>query len=90
LPSNRSHPLPSGGSGASSASTVWRQVATSGEPEKSARRSSRVISVRRFDVFQPIAVLAAARYWGAATTLIRSCRRRSGNHGIHRTHGSMA
>jgi hypothetical protein len=50
-------------SGASSASTVWRQVATSGEPEKSARRSSRVISVRRFDFFQPIAVLAAARYW---------------------------
>ena len=32
-------------SGASSASTVWRQVATSGEPEKSARRKSLVISV---------------------------------------------
>jgi hypothetical protein len=39
-----------------------------GEPETPARRSSRVISVRRFEFFQPIAVLAAARYWGAATT----------------------
>ena len=36
--------------------------------ETPARRSSRVISVRRFEFFQPIAVLAAARYWGAATT----------------------
>jgi hypothetical protein len=33
-----------------------------------ARRNSRVISVRRFEFFQPIAVLAAARYCGAATT----------------------
>ena len=36
--------------------------------ETPARRSSRVISVRRFEFFQPIAVLAAARYCGAATT----------------------
>jgi len=39
-----------------------------GQPETPARRSSRVISLRRFAFFQPIAVLAAARYWGAATT----------------------
>jgi hypothetical protein len=31
---NRSHPLPSGGSGASNASTVWRQVATAGESNR--------------------------------------------------------
>ena len=34
-----------------------------GQPETPARRKSRVNSVRRFDFFQPIAVLAAARYW---------------------------
>ena len=39
-----------------------------GQPETPARRRSRVISVRRFEFFQPIAVLAAARYCGAATT----------------------
>ena len=39
-----------------------------GQPETPARRRSLVISVRRFEFFQPIAVLAAARYWGAATT----------------------
>jgi len=39
-----------------------------GQPKTSARRSSRVISVRRFEFFQPIAVLAAAQYCGAATT----------------------
>ena len=39
-----------------------------GPPATPARRSSRVISVRRFEFFQPIAVLAAARYCGAATT----------------------
>ena len=39
-----------------------------GQPDTPARRSSRVISVRRFEFFQPIAVLAAARYCGAATT----------------------
>ena len=39
-----------------------------GQPETPARRKSRVISVRRFEFFQPIAVLAAARYCGAATT----------------------
>ncbi len=39
-----------------------------GQPETPVRRSSRVISVRRFEFFQPIAVLAAARYCGAATT----------------------
>ena len=33
-----------------------------------ARRSSRVISVRKFEFFLPIAVLAAARYCGAAIT----------------------
>jgi hypothetical protein len=33
-----------------------------------AERKNRVISVRRFEFFQPIAVLAAARYCGAATT----------------------
>ncbi len=33
-----------------------------------AERQNRVISVRRFEFFQPIAVLAAARYCGAATT----------------------
>ena len=38
------------------------------QPETPARRSSRVISVRRFEFFQPIAVLASARYCGAATT----------------------
>ena len=38
------------------------------QPETPERRNSRVISVRRFEFFQPIAVLAAARYWGAATT----------------------
>ena len=39
-----------------------------GQPDTPARRNSRVISVRRFEFFQPIAVLAAARYCGAATT----------------------
>ena len=39
-----------------------------GQPETPARRSRRIISVRRFEFFQPIAVLAAARYCGAATT----------------------
>ena len=39
-----------------------------GQPETPARRSRRVISVRRLEFFQPIAVLAAARYCGAATT----------------------
>jgi hypothetical protein len=39
-----------------------------GQPETPARRSSRVISERRLAFFQPIAVLAAARYCGAATT----------------------
>ena len=39
-----------------------------GQPETPARRKSRVISVRRFEFFQPIAVLAAARYCDAATT----------------------
>ena len=39
-----------------------------GQPDTPARRTSRVISVRRFEFFQPIAVLAAARYCGAATT----------------------
>ena len=38
------------------------------QPETPARRSRHVISVRRFEFFQPIAVLAAARYCGAATT----------------------
>jgi hypothetical protein len=38
------------------------------QPETPARRSSRVISVRRFEFFQPIVVLAAARFCGAATT----------------------
>ena len=33
-----------------------------------AERKNRVNSVRRFEFFQPIAVLAAARYCGAATT----------------------
>jgi len=32
--SNRRHPLPSGGSGASNASTVWRQVATAEESNR--------------------------------------------------------
>jgi len=32
---------------------------------KQSRRSSRVISLRRLAFFQPIAVLAAARYWGS-------------------------
>ena len=35
-----------------------------GQPETPARRKSRVISVRRFEFFLPIVVLAAARYWG--------------------------
>jgi hypothetical protein len=39
-----------------------------GQPETPARRKSRVSSVRRFEFLQPIAVLAAARYSGAATT----------------------
>jgi hypothetical protein len=39
-----------------------------GQPETPARRRSRVISLRRLAFFQPIAVLAAARYCGAATT----------------------
>ena len=39
-----------------------------GQPETPARQSSRVISLRRLAFFQPIAVLAAARYCGAATT----------------------
>ena len=39
-----------------------------GQPETPARRSSRVISERRLAFFQPIAVLAAAQYCGAATT----------------------
>jgi len=39
-----------------------------GQPETPARRSKRVISLRRLAFFQPIAVLAAARYCGAATT----------------------
>ena len=44
-----------------------------GQPETPARRRRRVISVRRFEFFQPIAVLAAARYCGAATTYSLSC-----------------
>ena len=44
---------------------VWNKR---GQPETPARRSSRVISVRRFEFFQPIVVFAAARYCGAATT----------------------
>ena len=39
-----------------------------GQPETPARRSSRVISLRKLAFFQPMAVLAAARFWGAATT----------------------
>ena len=39
-----------------------------GQPETPARRRSRVNSLLRFAFLQPIAVLAAARYWGAATT----------------------
>jgi prepilin-type processing-associated H-X9-DG protein len=39
-----------------------------GQGETQARRRSRVISPRKLAFFQPIAVLAAARYWGAATT----------------------
>ncbi len=35
-----SHPLPSGGSGASKASTVWRQVATAGLKPNSLTRGS--------------------------------------------------
>ena len=61
-----------------------------GQPQTRARRKSLVNSVRRFDFFKPITLLAAARYWGAATTLIRSCHRKPGNHGTHRTHGSKA
>ena len=34
------------------------------------RRGSRVISVRRFEFFQPIAVLAAARYWGRSDRIL--------------------
>jgi hypothetical protein len=39
-----------------------------GQPETPARRSGRVISLRRLAFFQPIAVLDAARYCGAANT----------------------
>ena len=59
-------------SGNSRCSSVCRlaliEWSNRGQPETPARRKSRVISVRRFEFFQPIAVLAAARYWGAATT----------------------
>ena len=41
-----------------------------GQPETPARQSSRVISERKLAFFQPIAVLAAARYFGAATTYL--------------------
>jgi len=37
---------------------------------KQSRQSSRVISERKLAFFQPIAVLAAARYFGAATTYL--------------------
>lgn len=38
-----------------------------GQPKTSARRKSRLISVRGFEFFQPLAVLAEARYCSAAT-----------------------
>ncbi len=44
---------------------VWNNRS---QTETPARRNSRVISERRLAFFQPIAVFAAARYWGAATT----------------------
>jgi hypothetical protein len=48
-----------------STDTTWNNR---GQPKTPARRNSRVISLRRLAFFQPIAVLAAARYWGAAIT----------------------
>ena len=59
-------------SGNSRCSTVYRLACIEWnnryQPEAPARRKSRVLSVLRFKFFQPIAVLAAARYCGSATT----------------------
>ena len=43
-----------------------------GQRETPARRKRRVISVPRFEFFLSIAVLAAARYCGAATSCLFS------------------
>jgi hypothetical protein len=51
--------VPSAGGLAPIGLLEWKNC---GQPERRARRKSRVISLRRLEFFQPIAMFATARY----------------------------
>ena len=44
------------------------------QPETPARRKSRVITVRKFEFFQPMTAFAATFYWGFGITKSYTCR----------------